>query len=140
MPPISPLCTAATGSPITMSSLTTTTTAPMSNGMNGMISNLNFSNSNTIATNTDPMDPDPDTESKESPEELKKQIQSLRAIINTKTVQLNMVIKHSEDKYADIHEKYRNMANELHDSWKHKYEILQRENEKLLNTLTFILN
>lgn len=51
-----------------------------------------------------------------------------------------MVIKHSEDKYADIHEKYRNMANELHDSWKHKYEILQRENEKLLNTLTFILN
>ena len=32
------------------------------------------------------MDPDPDSESKESPEELKKQIQSLRAIINTKTV------------------------------------------------------
>merc|ERR1712032_1248994 len=73
-------------------------------------------------------------------EELKRQIESLRSIINTKTVQLNMVIKRSEEKYSDIHQQYRTMGNELHDSWKAKYELLEQENAKLMSTLTFILN
>ena len=51
-----------------------------------------------------------------------------------------MVIKTSEQKYTDIHNKYRSMANELHESWKMKYEILEKENEKLVNCLQFLIN
>jgi len=73
-------------------------------------------------------------------EQLLAQIETLKSIINQKTVQLNSVIKQSEEKYADIHDKYRLMANELHESWQFKYNNLQKENEKLLNCLTFLLN
>merc|ERR1712154_3430 len=34
--------------------------------------------------------------------------------------------------------KYRDMANELHTAWAHKYDKLKKENEKLLDTLTFM--
>ena len=49
-----------------------------------------------------------------------------------------MVIKTAEDKCSDIHSNYRNMANELHAAWAYKYGKLKKENERLLDTLTFL--
>mmetsp|Transcript_52231 Transcript_52231/g.86428 ORF Transcript_52231/g.86428 Transcript_52231/m.86428 type:complete len:152 (-) Transcript_52231:107-562(-) len=75
----------------------------------------------------------------ENANELLQQIESLKKVINEKTVQLNMVIMHAEEKYHDIHENYRDMATELHNSWEFKYGKLQKENERLLHALTFIM-
>lgn len=47
-----------------------------------------------------------------------------------------MVIKHAEEKYHDIHTNYRDLANQLHDSWKNKYNKLEAENNRLMDTLT----
>ena len=76
----------------------------------------------------------------ENKEDLLKQIDALKSVIHQKTLQLNQVIQTSERKYSDIHDKYRLMANELHESWKYKYQTLEKENEKLLNCLSFLIN
>ena len=50
-----------------------------------------------------------------------------------------MVIQTSERKYSDIHNSYRIMANELHEAWRIKYSLLEKENERLLNCLSFMI-
>eukprot|EP01083_Nonionella_stella_P221434 791104_1 len=74
----------------------------------------------------------------ENLQELQKQIDTLKKVIHDKNIQLNMVIKTAEEKYHDIHQNYRDMANELHNCWNNKFEKLEQENEKLLSTLTFL--
>eukprot|EP01083_Nonionella_stella_P092880 260150_1 len=74
-----------------------------------------------------------------SNDELRKQIKGLKTIIRNKNVQLNMVIKQSEEKCQDIHKSYRDLANELHNSWKCKHETLQRENDRLMNEVNVLI-
>ena len=50
-----------------------------------------------------------------------------------------MVIKHAEEKYHDIHANYRDLATQLHTSWKYKYEELEKENNRLMSSLTTIV-
>ena len=50
-----------------------------------------------------------------------------------------MVIKHAEDKYHDIHANFRDLASQLHNSWKYKYEELEKENNRLMSSLTTII-
>eukprot|EP01084_Bolivina_argentea_P102246 183202_1 len=83
---------------------------------------------------------DSDTDQSNDTKELVKQIETLKSILNQKTAQLLNVIEISDEKSADIHNQYRLMADQLHQSWKTKYEMLRKENEELMNTLTFMLN
>lgn len=132
MPPISPLCTSAAIATQTALSATNKTKSKTTDKND--LKRLKIQNHESKEYKDDDLNNDnTDTE------DLKRQIQSLRSIINTKTVQLNMVIQRSEEKYRDIHSQYRTMANELHDSWKGKHQLLEQENQKLRDTLTFIL-
>mmetsp|Transcript_50871 Transcript_50871/g.45658 ORF Transcript_50871/g.45658 Transcript_50871/m.45658 type:complete len:196 (-) Transcript_50871:799-1386(-) len=76
------------------------------------------------------------TANSDTVEELQKQIDILKKVIHDKNIQLNMVIKHAEEKYHDIHANYRDLASQLHDSWKTKYDKLEKENNRLMGSLT----
>eukprot|EP01084_Bolivina_argentea_P281713 482060_1 len=64
-------------------------------------------------------------------QQLLQEIKSLENILQLKNVQLNLAIKNIEQNFGNMHENYRNMSNDLHNSWKYKYNQLYKQNNEI---------